>query len=128
MDDDRDENELFLEGDINNINSIAYNGIERPLDLTIQTEDTPKGWYRGGKTYDYDLSTPYSSVYDNDWDTPGMSLDVGVNSTIDIELVGSITNYNNPSYDKWIPGGYYLDNNGWIMFDLGDTIPKNRQW
>lgn len=50
MDDDRDGNELFLGGSTSNINSLAYNGIERPLDFTLQTEDTPRGWYRGDAT------------------------------------------------------------------------------
>ena len=120
MEDDKDENNYW---------SPLFND-SRPLALSeVGVGDTTKGWYMGDGLHNYDQSTSnWHLVDDDDWDTSGVTWLTGFeefDDAIDLKIQGQDTGY-------WTADpqgiGHFMDNNGWIMLDLGEDTPATTHW
>lgn len=121
MEDEKDENEYW--------SPILNNS--RPFALSeVGVGNTVKGWYVGDRTYnpDYESVTDWEDVDDMDWDTPGVTWTTGAeyyDSTVDLIVDGGSTPYwQNDPYGY----GHFMDNNGWLMLDLGEDLPRTTHW
>ncbi|MFW9856890.1 MAG: hypothetical protein ACFFFG_17710 [Candidatus Thorarchaeota archaeon] len=123
MDIDRDDSpaELFL----------PYLNTSRPDALSVPgVGDTTKGWYMGNGAYDYGPND--RDPLDHDWHAGNITVTTGDANIYDIVIEGGGIGYftgscPNPPTCNYLDGSW-MDNNGWIMYDLGSDIPSSGQW
>ncbi|MFW9856830.1 MAG: hypothetical protein ACFFFG_17410 [Candidatus Thorarchaeota archaeon] len=115
MDEERDENDYWTP-------LINYS---RPLALSPGgVGTTSRGWYAGNRIYDYSSSVPnWEDVSDVDWDTAGVTWSYGSTASDDLKIQGGDTGYWTGNIN-----GHFMDNNGWLMLDLGDELPETTHW